>query len=61
MYSVPLTTVPEAPAGVIVTLMVPVWPGLRISGENGAAGLMDSSQRSLVDDVTSITNNPSFS
>lgn len=53
MYSVPLTTVPEAPVGVIVTLIVPVWPGLRTSGENGAVGLMDSSQRSLVDDVTS--------
>src|SRR5580700_11372763 len=53
MYRAPLTTVPEAPVGVIVTLIVPVCPGLRTSGENVAAGLMDPSHRSLVDDVTS--------
>src|SRR5580704_7934970 len=42
-YRSPLTTVP---AGVMVTLMVPVWPGLRTSGENDADGLTACCQKS---------------
>ncbi len=35
---VPLTTVPAAADGVMVTLIVAVWPGLMTTGENGGAG-----------------------
>jgi len=42
----PLTIVPAGPAGVIVTAIVPDWPGSRVSGKNGADGSTESSQRS---------------
>jgi hypothetical protein len=37
-YKVPVTSVPDAPDGVIVTLTVAVWPGLITIGENDTAG-----------------------
>jgi hypothetical protein len=51
-YSAPLTTVPEVPDGVNVTSITTVWPGLIMIGENGADGLVASSQRSPVEEVT---------
>src|SRR5450755_1764612 len=55
-YRLPLTTVPEAPAGVMVTLTTAVWPGLMTIGENEAAGLTACSQKSPVEDVTAGSN-----
>ena len=48
--------VPDAPAGVMVTLMVAVAPGLMTIGENVAAGLVEIDQRSPVADVTAGSN-----
>lgn len=58
MYSAPLMTVPGAPDGVIVTLIVAVCPGLRTNGENvaKAAGSVDASQKSPVGELTAGSN-----
>src|SRR6266700_2277595 len=55
-YSVPLTTVPDVPLGVIVTLIVADWPGLMTIGENVVAGLVAASSRSPVSEVTAESN-----
>src|SRR5215475_5406857 len=39
MYRLPCTWVPAGPVGVIVTMIVPLWPGLSTSGPGSAAGL----------------------
>ena len=51
-YKVPVTSVPDAPDGVIVTLMVVVWPLLMVIGENDADAFVAASQRSPVVEVT---------
>ena len=56
MYCVPLTTVPDEPLGVIVTLTVADWPGLMTTGENVVAGLVAASSRSPVEEVTAVSN-----
>src|ERR1700729_2787675 len=53
---VPRTTVPAAPVGVIVTLIVTVWPGLTTAGENVVVGSMDVSHASPVSEVTAGSN-----
>src|SRR5262245_3250513 len=52
----PRTTVPTGALGVIVTVIVPVWPGSRISGLNEAFGSTASAHRSPVSDVTAESN-----
>ena len=47
---------PAAPVGVIVTLIVTVWPGLTTSGENVVDGSTDVSHASPVGDVTAESN-----
>ena len=51
-YSTPLTTVPDAPDGVIVTKVTPASPGLIPIGVNAASGFVDSDHRSPVGEVT---------
>src|SRR4051812_43591890 len=53
----PLTRLPLGPCGVIVTLMVTVWPGWTTSGVPGlSVGLTAVGQKSPVLDVTSESN-----
>ena len=51
MKRVPVTTVPAAPDGVIVTLTTAEAPGLMTIGENVVPGLVAASSRSPVDEV----------
>src|SRR5215475_9205154 len=39
MYRLPCTWVPAGSFGVIVTMIVPLWPGLSTSGPGSSAGL----------------------
>src|SRR5258708_34040879 len=54
----PLTTVPAVAAEgtVMVTVMVPVRPGLLRNRPNGAAGLTDSTQRTPTDEAIEVSN-----
>ena len=54
-----MTVVPEAPLGVIVTGIVPVWPGATVIGVNEArlvAGFALSASRSPVGELTVESN-----
>src|SRR5580704_2166081 len=52
----PWTTVPLDAFGVMVSVMVPVWPGLRVSGEYGADALTLCAQASPDVEVTAESN-----
>src|ERR1700733_9160103 len=56
MYTVPLTTVPGEPDGVIVMVIVAVWPGLMTIGENVVDGFSAASSRSPVLEVMDWSN-----
>ena len=56
MYRLPLTTLPAAADGVMVTLMVAVWPGLMVTGEAVVDGLTAVSQTSPGAEVTAGSN-----
>src|ERR1700761_3817356 len=58
-YSVPVSFVPDAPVGVIVTGIVPVWPGPTVIGANEprlVAGFALSDSRSPVGELTAGSN-----
>src|SRR5580692_5156083 len=52
----PLTTVPDAAFGVMVSVMVPDWPGARVSGVYGAPAVTVCAHTSPVLEVTALSN-----
>src|SRR5580704_4379146 len=52
----PRTTVPLAAFGVIVSVIVPVWPGARVTGEYGALALTLCAHTSPEVEVTAESN-----